>query len=132
MKALVYILVVYFSLGSIFPYTDFSQLLKVPGLITHFELHRLEAQAIGESFSLLDFTLNHFFDPTDHDHAEGGHQNLPLKSFHSFIDFYFNNPQINSLEKYPGVGSTVSLVISELISSDLAKGLFRPPIYPAG
>jgi hypothetical protein len=88
LKPIAIILAFYLLLGSIFPRTDFSQLLRLADLAEHFSEHQAEAVANGQDVSWWNFLKIHFLH-TDHDHQEGGdqHANLPFHSMDSSIAF---------------------------------------------
>ncbi len=64
--------------GGLFPRTDFSQLMHVPALLAHYDMHRAEARAAGRAFDLFDFVWLHFIEGDSHVHAQGDpHDELP-------------------------------------------------------
>lgn len=80
MKFIAKILALIFLLGSFMPRTDFSQLTHLKDLTDHFQLHIQEAESTGEEISLHQFLLDHFVNPTEHEHQNSDHQQLPLHS----------------------------------------------------
>lgn len=52
MRGIAYILAFYFLVGSLFPQTDFSQLVRLADTYAHFEEHRAEAAATDLALSV--------------------------------------------------------------------------------
>ncbi|HQU60388.1 MAG TPA: hypothetical protein PLU64_14385 [Saprospiraceae bacterium] len=86
MKLVAKILALYFLLGGLMPGSDFSQIGKLSSLLEHYQLHRQIAQHEGKELAFTSFLAAHFWQPTDHQHNDGGqsHQDLPLKNVHVF------------------------------------------------
>ena len=86
MKLIVYILLIQFTIGSLMPRCDFSQLARVSYLIEHYELHKKEAELLGQTMSFGDFFYLHFISCEEHSHETGEtHENLPFKEITSSI-----------------------------------------------
>lgn len=75
---------VYFTLGSLFPATDFAQLAKVPNMWNHYTKHREMALQIGEEVGFVDFLRFHFYTPSEHQ-GEHDHDDLPYHTVNSGI-----------------------------------------------
>lgn len=83
MRLIVNILLVYWSLGSLFPLGDFSQLAMLPSLIEHYRLHKAESE---QPLSFPAFFSLHYSSASSHHHHDdgAGHQDLPFKTLHEF------------------------------------------------
>ena len=70
----------YFLLGSLLPGTNFSDLVRIPDLVDHYQLHVEEAALICEEYSILNFVNDHFINPDKHTQKghDQDHQDLPL------------------------------------------------------
>ena len=98
----------------------------IPDLYQHLLVHQQEASLKGQDFSLLDFLHKHFLDTDSHNDER--HDNLPLKSVHSAIHFCLKKVSPSLLIPETLV-SIILFFQLELISLDLTKNLFRPPIF---
>ncbi|MDH3652335.1 MAG: hypothetical protein OEQ53_21780, partial [Saprospiraceae bacterium] len=54
------LLALYFLLGSLFPQTDFAQLLHLPEALHHFQQHLNEARSTETPFSIWTFIRDHY------------------------------------------------------------------------
>ena len=82
LKVFSLLMAVYFTLGSVFPSTDFTQLAKVPNMWSHFIQHRDMAMEQGKEVGLVDFFRFHFYTPSEHQ-GEHDHDDLPYHSVNS-------------------------------------------------
>ncbi len=74
-------------IGSLFPYSDFSQLSHLADLKAHYLEHKTEAEQRNNSITFLDFLYTHFIDRhSDADHEEDHHQ-LPFQSINASVTF---------------------------------------------
>lgn len=80
-------------LGGLIPQSDFSQLVRLGELRTHYLEHKAEALAENKKLSFLDFLYIHYINLNQHadnDHEEDHHQ-LPLQNINNTINFFVNN-----------------------------------------
>lgn len=128
MKITAKILAIYLFIGSFFPRTDFSQLTKIPELVSHYQLHVHEANTLGGTYSIWDFINDHFINPDGHTHpgTDNPHENLPFASVQSVVNFILE--QVNTLQfSYTPEFSYTFSFIKKLYSSDFNKSIFHPP-----
>ena len=71
---------IYFTIGSLFPLSDFSQLLQIGELLEHYEQHR-STITDDSQLSFYEVFVIHFMNHDDHEDPE--HANLPLMSIDS-------------------------------------------------
>lgn len=122
------ILAFYLFLGSFFPRMDFSQLTKIPGMITHYQLHIEEAKLLGTTYDIWQFMNDHFINPDGHTHqvSDNPHENLPFNSIHSVIHFILEQFQIPEFSFSPNFFSTFSFSIGAYMTGFL-DAVFHPP-----
>ena len=129
MKFFAQIMTLYLVLGSFLPRTDFSQLLTLSDLKSHFDLHAQEAALTGVEVSMCKFLWNHFVDPGSHSssHGENQHKDLP---FHSFqVQFFASLSPVQSPEHH-AINLNVftsSVYKNELHLTGCLSILDRPP-----
>lgn len=130
MKLIAQILALYFLLGSLLPGSDFSQLKKAPAVWEHYLLHRQLAVDAGEDTSLLDFLYAHFLYPDSHRHNDGGqsHQDLPLKTVHTFSQILPANVSTLQLPALPVAHSRVIPHHQSYNGAAHEGAVFRPPV----
>lgn len=119
----------YFFLGSFIPNTDFSQLTRIFNLVEHFQQHRQETDAAGESFSFNRFISEHYTQTNHHQHPNGHcHQKLPLHQFGGFTpDFVAQTiPSITSNEL--GENNPLLIGMSQWNSYEFVPSVFQPPV----
>ena len=88
MKFTAQILAFYMFIGSFIPMSDFSQLIHLPDVVEHYQLHVEEAQKSGVKFVFLDFLKIHSFNADGHQHSgNDDHDNCPFQFFHSSNSF---------------------------------------------
>lgn len=85
MKLTALFLAFYVFLGSLIPGTDYGQFLHISDLVQHAQLHRLEAEQMGQSFSWQHFLYDHFINP---DHHNDHHQHHSPDTDHSDLPFH--------------------------------------------
>lgn len=76
MRALVFVFGFFMVLGALMPGNDFSQLVRLVGLIDHYQEHCEEE---GESIDFWAFLDEHYSNTDAHSHSEHDHSDLPLK-----------------------------------------------------
>ncbi len=123
------IMVIYFSIGALIPNCDFSQLLKVKELVSHYNLHQQEAIMNNEMMSFTDFLVIHFVDIDDHQHEDHNeHEKLPFQQLNSSISSYvltaFDFPSLS--EEIPLLNNNILKEI-HFLSSDFTSCPFQPP-----
>ncbi len=127
MKVFSLVMAMYFTLGSFFPCTDFSQLVKAPNMWNHYLEHREMAMENGDNVGFLDFLHFHFLSPSDHQ-GEHEHDNLP---FHSISH---NAPilllEVFSLDWMPFSGIRYKTEFHYLLNYrfNYSASLFQPPV----
>ncbi len=129
MKGFAWFMAFYFSLGSLLPRADFSQLGKIPSVIRHYQLHQQIAHDQGKAFSWLTFVAEHFVHTDSHEHDDGehSHQKLPLKHLTAFDYIILPQSGLFPLE--------AALYVAKLAPNHsswhpaaYADSIFRPPI----
>ena len=104
------ILAFYMLIGGLIPNSDFSQLVRIPDMMEHFQLHQEELADSGLELSFWDFIKIHFISPNGHEHdGDEHHQNCPFQSFCSSTTFVFTS-----------FTTTLPEVVSSLFSNALA------------
>ncbi len=121
-------LALYFLLGSIFPNTDFAQLLHFPEAWLHYLEHAAEAHQSSEDFSIWTFLKDHYHSPDGHTHDNSSHDHLPFQHFHASIEMVYID-----IEMYQDSGPLPyalrpSIHSLTLFSTDVYRGIYRPPI----
>ncbi|GEM_PF-1381602 len=116
-------------IGSLFPRTDFSQLLRLRSLVDHYQLHQIEAQEGGRAYGWADFLWQHFWDCDSHQHPDqSAHDELPChQSFVASVQMW--------LEDFSsGWSMDLDLMVRKrafftptYISLELAFEFFHPP-----
>ncbi|MCO6489689.1 MAG: hypothetical protein J5I98_14835 [Phaeodactylibacter sp.] len=130
MKLIAQILALYFAFGSLLPGSDFSQLKKAPAVWEHYELHRQLAAGSGENTSVFDFLYAHFLNPGSHQHEDGGqsHQDLPLKTIHTFSQILPVSVPALQLPALPVAHSRVIPHHQSCHGAAHEGAVFRPPV----
>lgn len=86
MKITAKILALYIFLGSLLPGTDYGQFLHIDDLLQHVQLHKLEAEQLGQTFSWQHFVYDHFINPDHHEHSQHtDHSELPFHTIHTTV-----------------------------------------------
>lgn len=86
MKLTALFLAFYIFLGSLIPGTDYGQFLHISDLVQHAQLHRLEAEELGQKFSWQHFIYDHFINPDHHEHSQHtDHSDLPFHAIHGTV-----------------------------------------------
>ncbi len=126
LRPIAYILLVYWSLGSLFPLGDFSQLAMLPSLVEHYRLHKAESEQ-ALSFPAF-FALHYLGAASGHSHDDGaGHHDLPLKTLHEFQWISTRFPV--SLPSSPASNLIRLADLSDYPLSEGARNaVFRPPL----
>jgi hypothetical protein len=128
MKVFAQFMALYFFLGSFFPWTDFSQLTKIPNVFKHYECHVEESVANGETSVFTDFLKEHFFSSMDQAHQDPTHHQLPLKTIN--LDFQFVLSKVLPFQlKMPILQKVNFFNIRTLLGADFSSSLFQPPIF---
>ena len=78
-KSVVILILFIFTVESLFPHIDLSELSRVPDLWSHFQKHRQESSEI----SLLEFLNLHYNDPQHSNVTPVDHQKLPFSKTHN-------------------------------------------------
>ena len=73
-KLLIWFLLIYTSLASLFPRMDYEEVVKVPLLFGHYNQHLLEEPGIG----FLDFLNEHYNPFGKHEGKNHEHSSLPM------------------------------------------------------
>ncbi|RYF65638.1 MAG: hypothetical protein EOO39_24505 [Cytophagaceae bacterium] len=112
--------------GSLFPQTDVEEVFKIPGLVSHYQMHK---QAAGSDFNFWQFLDLHY--NTASTHANTPHQGTQLPMYHHLsVGFVFIISQLNWL---PTVSSGLILRLPAQFSYEnsysfqSASWLFQPP-----
>jgi hypothetical protein len=118
-------------LGSIFPNTDFAQLLHLPEAWLHYLDHAREAAESHEEFSLWTFLNDHYQDPEGHTHDNSSHDHLPFQHFHASIEMV--HISINLFQDCRRIPYALrpTFHLQRLYSTDVYRGIYRPPIEKA-
>lgn len=121
------ILSFYFLLAGLMPNTDFHELVKLPGLVSHYLEH-----GEGNSESLIDFLNVHYGSEGEHgnNHHDQHDDDLPLhghnnSSGHTHIYISFITPIIISGRKE--LTESKFSVYRFNISSEFLHSIFQPP-----
>jgi hypothetical protein len=131
MKSIAYMLAFYFLLGSLFPGTDFSQLIRLAHLLEHFELHQQHAAQRDQSLSLAAFLLDHFWNPDRHEPGDAGHhhQDLPLQSVQNFPLVLPEHHDIWRALELPSQHAAAQFSDDETcLPTGYCGAVFRPPV----
>ena len=129
LKLINYLLIFYFSIGACFPNCDFGQLIKVKELMAHYELHKQEAQDIGETINLPEFFYIHFVNGDAHesDHHDE-HKDFPLLQLGTGVDSFvlgsFELPSLHDNNENPEEKITTD---TQILSSEYTSSHFQPP-----
>lgn len=127
MKLAAYILLFQFSLGALIPNCDFYQIAKVPFLIEHYQLHKNDAESSGIDYDVFDFVYTHFITCEVHQHPKGfDHDQLPLKSISSSIQFSINLPILICSESAMEINSRI-FQLAEFSGVSILNSIFHPP-----
>lgn len=119
----------YMLVGSFFPRTDFSQLVKVANVVEHYRQHQADQRFGDAQLSLRQFFEIHFIAPNEHQEFPGHeHGDLP---FHTV-----NTSQHFTADAFPGLPriERVSIRIvhqffyAVVSLSNFSDGIFHPPI----
>jgi hypothetical protein len=122
----------YFTLGSIFPATDFAQLAKVPNMWSHYTQHRDMAVDRGGEVSFIDFLRFHFYSPSEHQ-GEHEHDDLPYHSANSSL----NNLLVSEIALYGSPMTEAQNSRTEFFyianyRFNYSASLFQPPVPSFG
>lgn len=123
MKRILYwVLILQFATG----HNLLAEVLRMPSLLEHFELHQTETPDL----SFARFLFLHYLE-VSHTHADNSHAQLPLHCAHgpmadSVIDHHFAVEIACCLLTIERTG--LPLHDERLIQNDFSFGLFRPPI----
>lgn len=80
MRVLTFIWMIWFSVGSIAPGNDLTQVFMLFNLAEHYTEHCEEARSCGDDeFGVLEFVVMHY---SDHDHRRSAHNNDDHLPFH--------------------------------------------------
>ncbi len=91
MKFYAYILAVYFLIGSCFPNGDYTQLIRLAELGSHYRLHIQETALSGGEVSFWNFFEMHYINTRVHEsNQEHDHHNLPFHQIDSSFDQIIN------------------------------------------
>lgn len=126
LRPIAYILLVYWSLGSLFPLGDFSQLAMLPSLVEHYRLHKAESE---QALSFPAFFALHYSGASSHHHHDdgAGHHDLPLKTLHEFQ--WVSARFAPSLPSFPAGSPACLADLSDYPLSEGARSaVFRPPL----
>jgi hypothetical protein len=125
-RLFIWILLVYWLLGSFFPLGDFSQLASVPVFVQHFRAHQAEAEA---PLSLWSFLTQHYLGQPAHQHPDDpmSHQHLPLKSLHDF-QWIGTRVVFISIVASPFVALQTPDAPPCTLSEGFRFAVFRPPL----
>ncbi len=132
LKAFSFIMAIYFTLGSFFPATDFSQLAKVPNMWSHYTQHREMAIQNGEEVGFVDFLRFHFYTPSEHQ-GEHEHDDLPYHSLNSgtnnllVVDLPFQRSQTMEV-----CNTKTEFFYLLNYHFNYSATLFQPPVYFLG
>lgn len=117
-------------MGSLIPYSDFSQILKLQELYEHYKLHEAEAKLLNEDISLTEFWIEHFILDIDHEHQESDHEDLPFKHFstHTALFAELGSGSPCSYNAHRPSQKIVITKIEGLQEQDFLVSIFQPPI----
>jgi len=129
MRLIAQLMAIYLSIGACIPNSDFSQLMHLDDLKSHYIQHVQEAEAIGEEITLAEFLYLHFISEEDHDHdIPSDHSNLPLQNIISPISMYMESINIQEPIVYLDIRIKTSFPTPILLNNiDETKGIFHPP-----
>lgn len=115
---------IYFFLGSMIPYTDFSQLLLLADTAEHYLEHKERAEISGEEFCPVEFIIEHYFEKN---HSEENHDNLPLHNYNSSIELMYEITLLKIEFNSNDIFQVKFHTPSGVIFSDYTSNLERPP-----
>ncbi len=119
----------YMLVGSLFPRTDFSQLVKVGNVVEHYRQHQADWRFSGEQLSLVQFLEIHFIAQDEHQQFPGHeHSDLPFHtvntSQHYMVDTYPGLPHLDRIS----TRIVHQFFYAALSFSNFSGGIFHPPI----
>ncbi|RRB02765.1 hypothetical protein [Larkinella rosea] len=125
-SALALLLGVLMLAGSLFPQTDVEEVYKLPGLLSHYQLHR---QTAGDDFDFWQFLQLHYSSTSEH--AKTPHKGVKLPMYnHLSTGFVFvlNEPQWRPIELPVFVPiRSDRFFYQNLYSFQASIALFQPP-----
>ena len=124
-----YFLILYFFIGACFPKGDFSQMLKISDLMEHYDLHKQQAQILGQSMTFPEFLYIHFVNVDEHEEDHHGtHDDLPFQQFNSGTNSFLIDAKVWPGALLPALNSKEDIFgLIQFRSSDFLSTLFRPP-----
>lgn len=105
-------------------------MLHLADAAEHFAVHQAEADTLGTTFTLLDFVMDHYLDPNNHQHEQGNeHDELPFTHTHSHsLDWAEINILPSCISQAEEKLSSQSFItLLSFYSSDFTSGLDQPP-----
>lgn len=115
----------YFLLAGLMPNTDFHELAKLPGLVTHFIDHDQDCNGSLLAFLKLHYGSEDQLENTHHDQHD---ESLPLhehNSGHTHIFISFLAPIVIVSQKK--LTENISSEYRFIISSEFLHSIFQPP-----
>ena len=123
-QAATFLLSIYFTIGSLFPLSDFSQLLQIPVLLDHYEQHQADS-GNDSLLSLYEFLVSHFM--INDDHEDPQHANLPLKSIDSSLVLISIDRGIE-LQMSSDIPVDTDFIYHLPRNREFNKNIFEPPL----
>ncbi len=118
----------YFTLGSLFPGTDFRQLGLMVNMVHHYNTHRVLAESSAEDTGFLAFIWEHIISPADHDDLKNHtHAGLPFQVLQQCVSFIFAWAPL-SLVQTEEARSQPAFFHPSLELWNLFYDVFHPPI----
>ena len=123
---------IFFSLylfaGSMIPNSDLTQLLLLPDMLEHWDMHQQEALDLGEQITFFDFFNEHYLESVKHNHDDQDHHPcMPMEHINSGFDFVLSASMIQVKELPSQAPASANRAPLKLVSSDFTKSLERPP-----
>ena len=118
----------YFLFGSLIPGTNFSDLVHIPDLLDHYQLHVEESAKLCEAYTLVRFINDHFINPDKHtqkDHDQD-HKNLPLHNVAS--NLLFSSEYSMTQIIFSNFEPNIQFLYILTTAPGCEKGIFQPPI----
>jgi len=110
------------------PKSDFSQLVHLPDLVSHFDLHQQEALSQGKAISFAQFIYLHFVEVDAHAHDDSSeHQNLPLNTLSSTSIQFFTAYTVYLLHVIVSIFAQVSTLVLQIPIEEYIPTIFHPP-----
>lgn len=119
----------YMLVGSFFPRTDFSQLVKLANIMEHYGQHQADQRFGDAQLSLVQFLEIHFVTPDEHQQFPGHeHGDLPFHTVNTLQ--HYTADTFPGLPRFEWVSTRIvhQFFYAALSFSNFSDGIFHPPV----